>query len=359
MVTMDEFGWRHSDAANGSMEMLAERWERESQLDQLLNTSVGGGVTLGDLMIGDGLRDQVSPELFDAFHALMGEKIQSYDHVRQILLDRLEDGPASVFGMINKIKGQVGENWFIEQSQALGLEARLAESGSQEAWDVAIDRADSATQYVQVKIYQDPAGIVDHIEKVQAKLHLSGQITDGDRAIEAIDFAIPANTVESVRERLEELGLEEVTLISMEGSAGEAGEVVQAGFDQVGPEALEHLFGQLLGAGISAAALHGLVNGFLIYRGSKDAANFLGDTASQTGLTLSGIAAGMSVEAVLSKMAFIGGVPTYVLVLSTSITTRAVLQRVLSRRGYVEWLAEQNRSIALRFDDRQRLVVAT
>lgn len=351
MVTMDEFRQRHRDATVRPMEQLATRWERQAQLDQLLGTSVAGGVTLGDLMIGDGLRDQVSPDLFQAFHALMGEKAQSYDQVRQILLDRMEDGPASVFGMINKIKGQVGENWFIDQAQALGLEARLAESGSQEAWDVAVDRADGAAQYVQVKMYQDPVGIVEHIQDVQAKLQVPGQITDGERAVEAIDFAIPANTVEPVQAQLPELGLEQVNLIPMEGSTGEAGDVVQAGFDHVGPEALEHLFGQLLGAGISAAALHGLVHGFLIYKGAKSASSFLSETVSQTGLTISGIAAGMGVEAVLSKLAFVGGVPTYVLVLSTSITTRAVLQRVLSRRGYVDWLAEQNRALSQRLEE--------
>ncbi len=182
---------------------------------------------------------------------------------------------------------------------------------------------------------------------------MPGQVTDGERTVEVIDFAIPAETLEPVQERLQDLGLEDVALIPLEGSAGEAGNVVQAGFDHVGPEALEHLFSQLLGAGVSAAALHGLVHGFLIYKGAKTASTFLVDTASQTGLTISGIAAGMGIEAVLSKLAFVGGVPTYVLVLSTSITTRAVLRRVLSRRGYVDWLAEQNRMLAQRLEASQ------
>lgn len=347
---MREFCQLHRRAPVQPIAQLANRWEREAQLDQLLGTSVAAGLTLGDLMVADGLRDRVSPELFHAFHALMGEQADSYDQVRQILIERLEDGPASVLGMINKIKGQVGEHWFLDQAQALGMEARLAELGNQEAWDVAIDHVEGPTQYVQVKMYQDSAGIVEQIQEVQAKLHVPGRITDGDQAVEAIDFAIPATMIEPVQARLQELGLE-ANLIPMQGSAGEAAEVVQAGFDRVGPEALEHLFGQLLGAGVSAAALHGLVHSFLIYKGAKSASSFLGDTASQTGLTVSGLAAGMGIETVLSKLAWVGGVPTYVLVLSTSITTRAMLQRVLSRQGYVDWLDQRNGVLEQQLDD--------
>lgn len=308
-------------------------------------------------MVGDGLRDQVSPELFEAFHALMGEKAQTYDQVRQILLDRLEDGPASVMGMINKIKGQIGENRFMSHAATLGGEARLADLANQEAWDVAIDNAEGATQYVQVKMYQNPADIVRQIEVVEEKLTIPGRITDGDKIVESIDYAIPTDTYDAVQEQLLNLGIE-ANLIPMESSALEAGAVVQAGFDNVGPRAIEHLFGQLLISGASAAVLHGLVNGFMLYKGAKDASSFLCDTTSETSLTVSGIAAGMGVEAVLSRLALIGGVPTYVLVLTTSITTRSVLKRVLSRRGYVQWLDEQNQALSARIDHGSLMPVA-
>lgn len=218
-VTIHEFARKHNQHRPEPIEQVANRWERQAQLDQLLGSTVVGGITLGDLMVGDGLRDQVSPELLGAFHELMGEKAESYDQVRQILLDRLEDGPASVLGMVNKIKGQVGENWFVDQAQALGLEARLAELGNQEAWDVAIDHANGVTQYVQVKMYQDPNGIVAHVQDIQSKLEVPGRITDGEQVVEAIDFAIPAETSGPVQQRLQELGLGDVNLVPMEGSA--------------------------------------------------------------------------------------------------------------------------------------------
>lgn len=347
---MAEFARRYEGTVVRPASEIAARWERQEELDRLLATPVAGGMTLGDMMVGDGLRDQISPELLEAFHQLMGGKAQSYDQVRQILLDRLEDGPASVLGMISKVKGQVGENWFVEQAQALGVDARLADSASQEAWDVAVE-ADGAMRYVQVKMYQDAAGIVEHVRDVQAKLQTPGHITDGTRPVESIEFAIPADMVAPVRERLEQLGLE-ADLIAMQGSAQDAGDVVQAGFDHVGTESLSHLFAQLLGAGVAAAALHGLAQSFLIYKGAKDGDTFLEDTLSSTGLTVGGLAAGIGVEAALSKLAWIGGVPTYVLVLSTSITTRCVLRRVLSRKGYVQWLAEQNEGMRERVNGR-------
>jgi len=349
-MRIDDFSARHRHTSLGIADEIVPRWDRERELHEVLGTPVAGGLTLGDLMVGDGLRDQVSPELFNAFHKLMGQKAQSYDDVRQILLERLEDGPASVVGMINKIKGQVGENWFVEQAQALGQNARLAELGNQEGWDVAVQQADGVTRYVQVKMYKDPNGIVEQIRNVEAKLRSPGRITDGNQAVEKIDFAIPVDTVEPVRRRVEELGID-VQLIPMTGSVREAGDVVQSGFDHVGPEALEHLFGQLFGAAVGAAAMHGLIQSFQVYKGAKSATDFLGDTATETGLTVGGIASAMSVEAVLSKLAWIGGVPTYVLVLTTSITTRSILKRILSRRDYVDWLRHQNENLAARLED--------
>jgi len=341
-MKINDFFDRHGGISTHPIHQLAERWDRNAHVDRLLGTSVGAGVTLGDLLIGDGLRDQISPELLNAFRSRMGENAESYDQVRRILLDRLEDDPQSVLGMINMIKGQIGENRFVDEAQRLGLDARLADSPNQEAWDVAIDRADGATQYVQVKMHQDPDGIVSHIRDVQSKLQSPGQITDGGSPVESIDFAIPQETADHVRRRLQELDIDGVTLIPMQTSAREGAEVAQAGFDHVGPAALEHLFGQLLGATVAAASLHGMVQGFLLYKGSKDVSAFLSDTAMQTGLTTSGIAMGMGVETLLSKIAFVGGVPTFVLVFSSSIATRAVLQRMVDRKSYLEWLNQQN-----------------
>jgi len=123
-VRIDEFVDRFRSTRTQPIARIAERWDREAQLDRFLATTVGAGVTLGDLLVGDGLGDQISPELLDAFQARMGQSAETYDQVRQILLDRLEDDPQSMLGLINMIKGQVGENRFIDEAHRLGLDAR-------------------------------------------------------------------------------------------------------------------------------------------------------------------------------------------------------------------------------------------
>ncbi|MCH8351518.1 MAG: hypothetical protein IIB29_14790 [Chloroflexi bacterium] len=126
----------------------------------------------------------------------------------------------------------------------------------------------------------------------------------------------------------------------------EAADVVQTGFDNVGPEALSNLFGELFGASVAVAALHGLVNAFLVYKGAKAADRFLADTVEQTAVSTGAIAAGLSLELVLNQISMIGGPPTYALVFCTSMATRAVLKRVARRQDYVSWLRVQNAHLA-------------
>ncbi len=341
MITIAEFYDRYSDGPPQSFRTLCDTWDKEEELENLLHTAVGAGVVLGDLLVGDGLNDQVSPELLYGFAKLMGQKADSYHEVRNILLDRLQDGDSAVFGLINKIKGQVGENQFMQGAHAAGLNARLAELGNQEAWDVAIDQADGTTQYIQVKMYSDAGGVVRHMHDVNQKLAEGGLITDGDRVVEAIDFAVPANIAEEVTARGAELGLD-ANVIPINITAAEAADVVGKGFDNVGPEALSNLFGQLFGASVTVAALHGLVNAFLVYKGAKTADRFLASTIQQTAVSTGAIAAGMSLELVLNQISMIGAPPTYALVFCASMATRGILKRVARRQDYVSWLRVQN-----------------
>ena len=138
MITIAEFYARYSGGPTKSFRIICDRWNKEEELENLLQTAVGEGVVLSDLLVGDGLNDQISPGLLDGFAELMGQKADSYDEVRNILFDKLQDGDSAVFGLINKIKGQIGENQFMQGAQAAGLNARLAELGNQEAWDIAI-----------------------------------------------------------------------------------------------------------------------------------------------------------------------------------------------------------------------------
>jgi hypothetical protein len=57
----------------------------------------------------------------------MKGKVNSYDDVRRILLEKLDKNEASVWGIISKIQGQIGENEFVRHA---GSYAHLAKSGS-------------------------------------------------------------------------------------------------------------------------------------------------------------------------------------------------------------------------------------
>ena len=345
MVTISEFYDRYSDGPTQSFRTICDRWDKEEELDGLLQTSVGAGVVIGDLLVGDGLNDQISPELLGGFAGLMRQKADSYDEVRSILQDKLQDGDSSVFGLINKIKGQIGENQFLQEAQAVSLSARLAELGNQEAWDVAIDNADATTRYIQVKMYSDADGVVRHMQDVSHKLAEGVKISDGDQVVEAIEFAVPANIAEEVGARAAELGID-MPVIPINMTASEAAVVVQTGFDNIGPEALSNLFGELFGAGVAVAALHGLVNAFLVYKGAKAADRFLADTVEQTAVSTGAILAGMSLELVLSHISVVGGPPAYALIFCTSMATRGILKRVARRQDYVSWLRVHNAHLA-------------
>ena len=344
-MTIAEFYDRYSEVPTQSFREICAKWDKEEELDNLLQTAVGASVVLGDLLVGDALNDQISPELLDGFAELMGQKADSYDEVRNILRDKLQDGDSAVFGLINKIKGQIGENQFMQAAQVAGLNARLAQLGNQEAWDIAIDNADGTTQYIQVKMYSDAGGVVRHMQDVNQKLAGGVVISDGDRVVGAIDFAVPANIADEVGARAAELVIV-TNVIRIDMTAAEAKDVVQSGFDNVGPEALSNLFGELFGAGVSVAALHGLVNAFLVYKGAKAADRFLADTVEQTAVSTGAIAAGLSLELVLNHISMIGGPPTYALVFCTTMATRGVLMRVARRQDYVSWLRVQNAHLA-------------
>jgi len=341
-VTKEEFIEEYSGDSRQikSCESICGQWEKELALDELLHTSVGSGIVIGDLLVGDGLNDQISDQLLDAFKALMGEKANSYAEVRNRLLGAMQKGDKSVFGLINKIKGQLGENQFLKEAQSVGLNARLASSGNQEGWDVAFDHENGTTQYIQVKTYSNPDGVISHMKEVNQKLSEGVIISDGEQIVEKIDFAVPADIAEQVRERALELGIES-TIIPINMTAEEAKNIVETGFNNVGPEAISNLFGALFGASVPSAALHTLVNGFLVYKGAKTVASFLPDTIEQTAISTGGLAAGMSLELLLNKISMIGGPPTFILTLCASGATRGVLKRFAKRQGYVSCLREQ------------------
>lgn len=293
------------------------KW-RVEQVDSFLDNLVASGVLLSDLVIGDGLRDQISPELLEGF-----AKADTYDEVREILHEKLALGDKSVAGLVNNIKGRIGENTFAKE---VGPRARLAEFGNQEGWDVAIDHT-HGTQYVQVKMYKDADGVLRKMRDVQEKVD-KGVITDGEEAVNHIDFAVPSDIFDEVKNAaLNDTTLRNIKVIPIPMTAGEAAQIVEKGVDNVGPQALEHFFGELLGDIAMAGSLHAAVNGFLMYKGAKEFEEAMADTAFATAISAAGFTAAMVTEFIL-EASRLGG-PACILV---GVGTRAFLSRVARSR---------------------------
>ncbi len=345
-MNIEEFCNRFSNEPHQSVEIIFDRWEKEKQVEDFLGMEVGSGLMAIDLMIGDGSLDQVSPELKHAFEALMGEKADSYSKIHQILLEKLENGDASVLGMINKIKGQVGEDMFMDACAREGVSATLANSGSQEGWDVAITQADGSMQYVQVKMYGEPNKVIQKMIEVNEKVEAGAILGENGELVTSIDFAVPKDIADAVESKAKELGID-INIISVNTTASEAGVVVREGFDNMGPGAMENLFGELLGSTLTAAAVHAITNSFLVYKGSKVSEMLLADTTKSTTSSAAGFASGMSVEMILNQVAWIGGPPTSTLVFAASFSTRAIIKRVLEREDSTSWVLGINKKIGV------------
>ena len=344
MSAIDEFCEVHGPSANEIADVV-RCWIHEREVDDFLATPLTAGVLLGDLICGDGLQDQISPQLLRGFSKLMGERADTYDAVRRILLEKLDSGDASVRGIISKIQGQIGENEFLRHA---GETARLAESGSQEGWDIAVGQPDDVTQWVQVKTYSDANDVMKHIHEVQDKV-TAGQIFDADQVVTKIDFAVPENIVSEVQEKVDAAGLD-VKILAIPMSSDEARSIVSEGVQHVGPESLSNFFGELLGATLTAAALHGAVNAFLVYKGAKERSRFVEDTSYSTGVTSGGLTAAFATEAAFHKLAayasFLGGPTTWLATLTAGITARMYLSRVAARRFSVKRLIKGNEHLA-------------
>ncbi len=342
-MTGSEFIERYGTGPEGGAVKTIDRWAREREADRLLNEPVVGTVVFGDLLMGDGALDQIPPDLRQAFEDLMGDKARTYDDIRALIVEKLGEGDRAMVGFVSKIQGQVGENVFLDSVREAGGSARLANLGNQEGWDIAVDQVDGTVQYVQVKVYRSPYGVNEHLEIVKAKVE-AGAIVDGDIVVESVDFAVSSDIYEAVREKAAEIGYPG-EILAMDVTRDEVRGVVLEGVHNVGPEAVEHFLGELLGGIAVSAALHAAANGFLVYKGAKNADAFWADTAEATAISGAAIGVGLGVEAVLHKIAFIGGLPAYALVFATSVTTRGVLSRMMRRSDYADWLSARTEAL--------------
>lgn len=344
-MNIEAFIAQHGSGQIQRLEDIQDAWRRDANrrvVDDFLGAEIYAGMTIGDALTGDGLRDQISPDLLRACSELMGEKADTYHEVRQLLLEKLDNGDASVMGFILKLQGQVGENSFIDQARALGLEARLADSGSQKAWDVAIDHADGTTEYLQVKTYTNADGVIEHIRRANEQV-LAGEVLDGTELVNSLSLAVPANIADRVIERLAaEPALAGIKIYPMDVTAAEAAGVVQDSVANVGPEALQHLLGQVAGPLVAASAVAALVSALMVRKRVIETEEAIKRTLETSGLTAAGLSISMALESALSKIAYVA-TPAAVL---AGIATRMIIKRwYYGRRDLLTNLRGENENL--------------
>jgi len=332
MTTIDDFCRSYPEANESSIDDYANKWLIEKQVDELLGTAIASGVVFGDLLVGDGLRDQISHKLFEGVLKLKNDEAMTYSQVREFLIDKIGQGDPSVAGIINSIKGHIGEMQFLNQ---VGSSAALAPP-NQEGWDIKINHDGGVAQYIQIKMYDDPSRVIQQMQEVLDKADHQSLI-DGQHIIHHVDFAVPYDIADAVNQKAQDLNMH-VHVIPINGmTADDAKHIIEHGIHNIGQDALQNFFGELFSGTLSAAALHTAVNGYLWYKGAKDANAFFEDTAISSFISGGGICTGMAVEHVLrdravelilNKVSLAGGLPTFVFVFATSITTRMILRRI-------------------------------
>jgi len=155
-----------------------------------------------------------------------------------------------------------------------------------------------------------------------------GVITDGEKAVNHIDFAVPSDIHEEVvNAALNDTTLRNIEVLKIDITADQAGSIVKEGVNNVGPDALEHFFGELFGDIAMAGSLHAAVNGFLLYKGAKEFEEAMADTAFATAISATGFTVAMLTESIL-EASRLGG-PACILV---GVGTRAFLSRVARSR---------------------------
>lgn len=323
-----------SGRSASEIDRVLDEWEKKYHkrtADDYLGFESFMALLVADASVGDGLLDQISPELLEAFAARRGESLDSYDEVRNHLQQMLERGDHSVEGVIRQIKGQIGELVFKDQA---GGNAYLASSTNQEAWDVAIPHANEATQYIQVKIYNSADAVIAKMGEVTKAL-AEKSITDGGNAVSHIDFAINQDLVaEVLRKQAQHPELADIKVYEIPVSNADATGIVVDGLNNVGPDEMVHLFEEWFAGSISAAGIHAMANAFLVYRGNKTIEEGTEDTIVSAALSAPGIGAAQIAAwlATHTNVALISGHPVIAAV-TTGMLVRAVAKSWYDSRG--------------------------
>ncbi|MDR4485636.1 MAG: hypothetical protein R3B95_21000 [Nitrospirales bacterium] len=361
-MTMKEFQEKHGSDSKSITEVI-DRWVLEKEIDDFLGTRLFGGFLISDLLKGDELVDSIPDQVKEGFKAfnfkeLLGVEADTPYKMKLVLLAKaqknVEDNSLvkenSWTGLRSKIQGQIGENEF---KNSVGDTASLAPKGNQRGWDVKINHP-SETQYVQVKVYEEPGRAIKELKQLQDELS-QGLILDGGKVVKKVDFAVNDDIFEEVKQKASELGIP-ATIKKIGATHKEITSALETARENVVDSPLNNFFEELLGGACTGAALHAAVNGFLVWKGAKEKQAGVEDTVYSSAITGGGIGASFASEAILSRIYWIGEYEHALAVLASPIGglvhlgvgfyARGVLKRLADRRHVARRLSEGNRHLS-------------
>jgi len=87
MTTIDQFCQKHGPITR-SINDIIDRWVLEKQVRDFLSAKILGGIMVVDLLVGDGLVDNIPPDVKTAFVHLMGVHAETRAQVEQLILEK-------------------------------------------------------------------------------------------------------------------------------------------------------------------------------------------------------------------------------------------------------------------------------
>lgn len=265
--------------SNRKIEDVIKKWNED--LTGVNDGDITGTATmvaaLGlDAAVGDGLLNQVSPDLLNSMTNLMGEKSDTYEEARQLIAQKIANGDKSFAGFVNKIKGQLGEDQFVAENS----DYVLAISKSQEGVDAIRGLGTDFVEAVQVKMYKNANDVIHHMQVVQQKIN-NGLTVQGE-TIDKLSFAVPYDIAEEVRLKAAmHADLLTIDIIPVGVTSKALAEVVvQDGYNISHP--LIHIAGDAFSTIGLMVALDALTNTYLCVKGKKTFAAVARDISLKT-----------------------------------------------------------------------------
>jgi len=327
-MKIEEFKRKYNNGVVGKMSELFKSSVRRRRADDLLGVEITAGLTLADLLSEGRLNDTpVSNEVKKTLSALMGDKVGTQDEAISYFRAMVEKGDASAEGLVNKLKGTLGELKFQE---SFGDGIQLSQSGSQEGFDLITNDG----KFIQVKMYQGPEGVIDAIEKNAEKIANHEIIHDG-QYVEQIDYAVSSNIYEELKSQgvEAEYGIE---LHEVPMTAEEAGNVIR---DEINEAAWEGFFNNALGVTVTAGALHGAINAYMYAFNEKAVEDAIKDTVKSTGMTVAAVSVGYIAEGIC--MGLIPPLAPFV-ALGSSVGTRFYLRGITKKCDFQEDISKNS-----------------